>query len=111
MIPRRVKLALLAVIGDDGTGPMWRRLSPDGLRVLAMASREARDLGHPCTADEHVLLGILRDGTSPTAALLREQGTGVRWHIVMAGNVLLSLPALAVFAFAQKHLIRAVARG
>ena len=41
-------------------------------------------------------------------ALLREQGTGVRWHIVMAGNVLLSLPALAVFAVAQRHLLRAV---
>ena len=41
-------------------------------------------------------------------ALLREQGTGVRWHIVMAGNVLLSAPALAVFAVAQKHLLRAV---
>lgn len=41
-------------------------------------------------------------------ALLREQGTGVRWHIVMAGNVLLSAPALLVFALAQKHLLRAV---
>ena len=45
-------------------------------------------------------------------ALLREQGTGVRWHIVMAGNVVLSLPVLALFALAQKHLVRAVsARG
>jgi sn-glycerol 3-phosphate transport system permease protein len=42
-------------------------------------------------------------------ALLREQGTGVRWHIVMAGNVVLSLPALVVFALAQRHLLRAVA--
>ena len=41
-------------------------------------------------------------------ALLREQGTGVRWHIVMAGNVVLSAPALAVFAVAQRHLLRAV---
>lgn len=41
-------------------------------------------------------------------ALLREQGTGVRWHVVMAGNVALSAPALIVFAFAQKHLLRAV---
>jgi sn-glycerol 3-phosphate transport system permease protein len=40
-------------------------------------------------------------------ALLREQGTGVRWHIVMAGNVVLSLPVLALFAIAQKHLMRA----
>jgi sn-glycerol 3-phosphate transport system permease protein len=44
-------------------------------------------------------------------ALLREQGTGVRWHIVMAGNVVLSLPVLALFAVAQKHLMRAVQGG
>lgn len=41
-------------------------------------------------------------------ALLREQGTGARWHIVMAGNVILSAPVLALFAVAQKHLMRAV---
>ena len=41
-------------------------------------------------------------------ALLREQGTGVRWHIVMAGNVVLSLPVLALFAITQKHLVRGV---
>jgi len=47
--------------------------------------------------------------TLPLAiALLREPGAGVRWHIVMAGNVVLSLPVLAVFAFAQRHLLRAV---
>lgn len=44
-------------------------------------------------------------------ALLREQGTGVRWHLVMAGNVLLSAPVLAVFAITQRHLLRAVAQG
>lgn len=42
-------------------------------------------------------------------ALLREQGTGVRWHIVMAGNAVLSLPVLALFAVVQKHLTRSVA--
>ncbi|HEX3769249.1 MAG TPA: carbohydrate ABC transporter permease [Polyangiaceae bacterium] len=42
-------------------------------------------------------------------ALLREQGTGVRWHIVMAGNVVLSAPILVLFGFAQRHLLRAVA--
>ncbi len=45
--------------------------------------------------------------TLPLAvALLREQGTGVRWHIVMAGNVVLSLPVLALFAITQRHLVR-----
>lgn len=42
-------------------------------------------------------------------ALLKEPGSGVRWHVVMAGNVLLSVPVLALFAFAQKELIRGVA--
>jgi sn-glycerol 3-phosphate transport system permease protein len=42
-------------------------------------------------------------------ALFREQGTGVRWHLVMAANVVLSLPALGLFAVAQRHLLRAVA--
>ncbi|AGP42352.1 carbohydrate ABC transporter permease [Sorangium cellulosum] len=47
--------------------------------------------------------------TLPLAiALLREQGTGVRWHLVMAGNVILSLPVLLVFAAAQRQLLRAV---
>lgn len=47
--------------------------------------------------------------TLPLAvALLREQGTGVRWHIVMAGNVILSLPVLALFAIAQRRILRAV---
>ena len=47
--------------------------------------------------------------TLPLAvALLREQGTGMRWHIVMAGNVILSAPVLAIFAAVQRHLVRGV---
>ena len=42
-------------------------------------------------------------------ALLKEPGSGVRWHVVMAGNVILSAPVLLLFALAQKHLIRGVA--
>jgi sn-glycerol 3-phosphate transport system permease protein len=41
-------------------------------------------------------------------ALFREQGTGVRWHVVMAANVVLSAPALALFAVAQRQLLRAI---
>jgi sn-glycerol 3-phosphate transport system permease protein len=44
-------------------------------------------------------------------ALLREQGAGVRWHVVMAGSTLLSLPALALFAIGQKHLLRGLGSG
>ena len=71
---RRVKRALLALIGDDGTGPLWQRLSPDGWQVLKLASAEARDLSHPCMAGEHLLLGVLRHGTNRTAVRLRADG-------------------------------------
>ncbi len=63
-----------AMIGDDGTGPMWQRLTPDSQDVIQLAYREARELGHPCLAGEHVLLGLLRHGTSRAAALLRAEG-------------------------------------
>lgn len=42
-------------------------------------------------------------------ALLKEAGTGVRWNVVMAGNVILSVPVLVLFAIAQKHLVRGIA--
>lgn len=42
-------------------------------------------------------------------ALLKESGSGVRWNVVMAGNVVLSAPVLALFAAAQRHLVRGVA--
>ncbi len=42
-------------------------------------------------------------------ALLREQGTGVRWHVIMAANVLLSAPVLALFSITQRSLVRGIA--
>lgn len=70
---RLVRL-LRAATGDDGTGGMWDRLSPDGRQVIRLAFVEARELGHPCMADEHVLLGLLRHDTSPAATLLEARG-------------------------------------
>jgi ClpA/ClpB-like protein len=64
---------LRAAIGDDGTGAVWERLASDGREVLRLAFVEARQLEHPCIADEQVLLGLLRHGTSGAAALLRDQ--------------------------------------
>jgi Clp amino terminal domain, pathogenicity island component len=62
-----------AAIGDDGVGAVWDRFTPDSREVMRLAFLEARELGHPCLADEHVLLGLLRHGTSQAAALLQAQ--------------------------------------
>ncbi len=40
-------------------------------------------------------------------AMLREEGTGARWHIIMAGSMFVIAPVLLVFAVAQRHIIRA----
>ena len=40
-------------------------------------------------------------------AMLREEGTGARWHIIMAGSMFVVAPVLVVFAIAQRHIIRA----
>ncbi len=40
-------------------------------------------------------------------AMLREEGTGARWHIIMAGSMFVIAPALLVFAVAQRQIIRA----
>ena len=40
-------------------------------------------------------------------AMLREEGTGARWHIIMAGSMFVVAPVLAVFAVAQRQIVRA----
>ena len=40
-------------------------------------------------------------------AMLREEGTGARWHIIMAGSMFVVAPVLVVFAVAHRHIIRA----
>jgi len=40
-------------------------------------------------------------------AMLREEATGDRWHVIMAGSMFVVAPVLAVFIVAQRHIIRA----
>lgn len=40
-------------------------------------------------------------------AMLKQTEGGVAWHIVMAGNLILVLPILFIFFFAQRQIIRA----
>ena len=71
---RRPPRLVAAAIGDDGTGGVLTRLTPDSREVIRLAYLEARELGHPCLADEHVLLGLLRHRMSRAAALLEAAG-------------------------------------
>ena len=49
--------------------------TPRVRKVLAMANREAQELNHTYVGTEHLLLGLIRDGTD-SAPLRRGFGTG-----------------------------------
>jgi hypothetical protein len=74
MMPDRLTRLLWAAVGDDGTGPLWQRLTPQGREVIRLAFIESGEFAHPCLAGEHVLLGVLRHGTNEAADLLRAYG-------------------------------------
>jgi hypothetical protein len=55
-------------------GLMWERLSPPARQVMDLARDLAEDLGQSYIGDEHVLIGLLRQGDSRAAGLLRDAG-------------------------------------
>lgn len=59
----------------DGPAPdQLQGFSAGARRALVLAEREARSLRHEVVGTEHVLLGLLADEETPTAATLREAG-------------------------------------
>jgi hypothetical protein len=54
------------------------RLTEGARRVLDLARHEADGLGHRYLGPEHVVLGMLRDGTSEAAQVLRARGLELR---------------------------------
>jgi ATP-dependent Clp protease ATP-binding subunit ClpC len=53
---------------------MFERFSDAALRVVHLSGDEARRLGHDYIGTEHVLLGVLADGTTPAAKTLIASG-------------------------------------
>ena len=53
---------------------MWERLSPQARQVMDLARDAAEELDHSYIGDEHVLIGMLRQGDSGAARLLAEAG-------------------------------------
>lgn len=54
-----------------------RGFDADARRALVLAEQEARLLGHDRVGTEHLLLGLLADGTSAAATALRDAGATI----------------------------------
>ena len=62
-----------------GVGPEMKTIgnipfTPRSKKVLALASTEARALGHTYVGTEHILLGLLREGEGVAARVLERLG-------------------------------------
>jgi Clp amino terminal domain, pathogenicity island component len=57
-----------------GFEPAARPLTPRAGKAVKIAAREARSLNHPRIAAEHVLLGLLLEGSGVAAMVLRKMG-------------------------------------
>jgi ATP-dependent Clp protease ATP-binding subunit ClpA len=62
---------------ESGGGKVFGRFAEPAHRVLDLAREEAEGCGHRYLGPEHVLLGLLTEGQSPAAQLLRSHGLEV----------------------------------
>lgn len=60
---------------DDPASDPLQGFSAGARRALVLAEGEARSMRHDLVGTEHVLLGLLADDGTPTAAMLRDAGT------------------------------------
>jgi ATP-dependent Clp protease ATP-binding subunit ClpA len=63
--------------GDSTTSPSEITLLPRTKKVIELAIDEARALGHSHVGPEHLLLGVLREGTSAATGILESLGLTV----------------------------------
>ena len=56
---------------------MSNTLTEQARTVMSLAADEARQLNHEYVGTEHILLGLLREGSSDAAGALRRLGVGV----------------------------------
>jgi len=64
-------------IGRGPGSPEELKFAPDGRKALEFSLREALRLGDRCIGSEHVVLGLLREGTSRGATALKGRGIHV----------------------------------
>jgi len=70
----KVNEAIEALPKVSGGGLGNNYLSPNSVRMIESALREATDLGDEYVATEHILMAMAEENTTPAGAMLRDQG-------------------------------------
>jgi ATP-dependent Clp protease ATP-binding subunit ClpC len=72
----RTQIAEIVGHGDPADAPTGHiAFTPRAKKVLELASRESRELGHDYVGTEHILLGLMREGDGAGAQVLNRAGT------------------------------------
>jgi ATP-dependent Clp protease ATP-binding subunit ClpC len=81
-----VRRQLEEIIGQGQEAPSGHiPFTPRAKKVLELAFREARDLGHDHIGTEHILLGLVREGRGVAAQVLQNLGADLdraRWTVL-----------------------------
>jgi ATP-dependent Clp protease ATP-binding subunit ClpA len=81
----RRRIAEVVTPGDPGTASGAPPFTPRSKKVLELALREALELGHNYIGTEHLLLGLVREGSGVAAQVLVAEGldlTTVRQKVI-----------------------------
>lgn len=66
---------VLEIIGEGAESPKGHiPFTPRAKQILEMALREALQMGHDYIGDEHILLGMVREGEGVAAQILAQRG-------------------------------------
>ena len=72
-LSRQVAAVITSPVMSGAVGPDFP-YTPASMRVLELATIDAGDLGYAWIGAEHLLLAIVREGTSPAAQVLAHNG-------------------------------------
>jgi four helix bundle protein len=61
-------------IGTGGEDPMYERFTDRARKVMALANQEARRFNHEYIGTEHILLGLVLEGSSTGATVMKNLG-------------------------------------
>ncbi len=67
---------------------MFERFTGRARMVLSQANEQAQRFGHEQIGTEHILLGLLKEGSGAGAALLKNQGVDIKKMLVEIEQIL-----------------------
>jgi four helix bundle protein len=79
-------------IGAGGEDPMYERFTDRARKVMALANEEARRFNHEYIGTEHILLGLVLEGSSTGATVMKNLGVDLAALRAEVGKLVQSGP-------------------